>query len=82
MPPVEAMLLGATVVTTKCASIPEITQNKANYVEDPFDEREWVEDVYKRQGNILDAEISNMKKECLRCGEKHSDRTTHEKNVE
>ena len=46
MPPVEAMLLGATVVTTKCASIPEITQNKANYVEDPFDEREWVASIH------------------------------------
>lgn len=46
MPPVEAMLLGATVVTTKCASIPEITQNKANYVEDPFDEKEWVEAIH------------------------------------
>lgn len=45
MPPIEAMLLGATVITTKCASIPEITQNKANYVEDPFDEREWVKAI-------------------------------------
>lgn len=45
MPPIEAMLLGATVVTTKCASIPEVTQNKANYVEDPFDEKEWVKAI-------------------------------------
>lgn len=46
MPPIEAMLLGATVVTTNCASIPEITQNKANYVEDPFDAREWVKKIH------------------------------------
>lgn len=55
MPPIEAMLLGATVVTTKCASIPEITQNRANYVDDPFDEEDWI----KRIKNAVnrDAEV-------------------------
>lgn len=43
MPPVEAMYLGTPVVTTKCASIPEVTQNKAIYVDDPYDEKEWIE---------------------------------------
>lgn len=45
MPPIEAMLFGSTVVTTNCTCIPEITQNKANYVEDPFDEKEWIEKI-------------------------------------
>lgn len=43
MPPVEAMLFGTKVVTTKCTSIPEITQGKALYVEDPFCVEEWME---------------------------------------
>lgn len=42
MPPVEAMLFGNRVVTTRCASIPEVTQGKAIYVENPFDENEWI----------------------------------------
>lgn len=42
MPPVEAMLFGSKVVTTRCASIPEVTQDKAIYVENPFDENEWI----------------------------------------
>lgn len=47
MPPVEAMLFGSRVVTTRCASIPEVTQGKAVYVDDPFDEDEWIEKIEK-----------------------------------
>lgn len=43
MPPVEAMLFHAPVITTKCASIPEVTQGKAVYVDDPYDVDEWIE---------------------------------------
>lgn len=43
MPPVEAMLFRTPVVTTKCASIPEVTQGKAVYVDDPYDVDEWIE---------------------------------------
>lgn len=42
MPPVEAMILGSNVVTTKCTSILEVTRGEANYVEDPYDIKEWV----------------------------------------
>lgn len=42
MPPVEAMLFGTVVITTDRASIPEVTQGKANYVEDPYDAKEWI----------------------------------------
>lgn len=45
MPPVEAMLFGTKVITTKCASIPEVTQNKAIYVDDPFSVDEWIEKI-------------------------------------
>lgn len=46
MPPVEAMAFGATVITTDRTSIPEVTQGKANYVDDPFDINAWI-DVMK-----------------------------------
>ncbi len=55
MPPVEAMLFGTKVITTRCTSIPEITQNKANYVEDPFDAAEWIEKI--RTGVNRDQEM-------------------------
>ena len=42
MPAVEAMYMGVPVLTTRCASIPEVTQNKANYVNDPYNVQEWV----------------------------------------
>lgn len=45
MPPVEAMFLGARVVTTCCASIPEVTQKKAIYVNDPYDVDEWIDKI-------------------------------------
>lgn len=49
MPPIEAMMLGAKVLTTKRASIPEVTQNKCYYVEDPFDENEWIDKIKEIQ---------------------------------
>lgn len=43
MPPIEAMYFGVPVITTKLTSIPEVTENRAIYVDDPFDENEWCE---------------------------------------
>ena len=40
MPVIEALELGAKVVTTQCASIPEVSQGKAVYVNNPYDECE------------------------------------------
>lgn len=42
MPPVEAMAFGANVITTKKASLFEVTQGKANYVDNPYDIEEWI----------------------------------------
>lgn len=42
MPPVEAMAFGAVVIATDRTSIPEVTQGKANYVDDPFDTEAWI----------------------------------------
>jgi len=47
MPPIEALMLGTPVVTTKETCIPEVTQNKAIYVDDPFSVDEWIEKVTK-----------------------------------
>jgi len=45
MPPIEAMRVGTPVLTTRCASIPEVTKGKAIYVTNPFDIEEWYEKV-------------------------------------
>ena len=49
MPPVEAMLFKTRVITTKCTSIPEVTQGKAVYVNDPFDADEWIDKIRSGQ---------------------------------
>ncbi|WP_026520191.1 glycosyltransferase family 4 protein [Butyrivibrio sp. FCS006] len=43
MPPIEAMVLGAPVLTTKCTSLEEVTKGKANYVSNPKDPKEWAD---------------------------------------
>ncbi len=45
MPPIEAMLFKTRVITTKCASIPEVTQGKAVYVDNPYDVDEWINKI-------------------------------------
>ena len=41
MPPVEALGMGLPVLTTRCTSIPEVTMQRAVYVENPLDVDEW-----------------------------------------
>ncbi|MBD2317409.1 glycosyltransferase family 4 protein [Phormidium tenue] len=43
MPPVEAMGMGLPVLTTRCTAIPEVTMQRAVYVENPLDVDEWCE---------------------------------------
>lgn len=58
MPPIEAMLFGTRVITTKCASIPEVTQGKACYVDDPYDADEWIECLLeKKEQKELDCTV-------------------------
>lgn len=47
MPPIEAMMLGTKVITTKKTSLPEVTKNSAYYVDDPFNEVEWAKKIKK-----------------------------------
>lgn len=58
IPPVEAMMFGTAVVTTECASIPEVTQNKANYVKDPYDVEEWTMKIEQAENNSNELDIS------------------------
>ena len=41
MPPIEAAVFGAPVLTTRCTSIEEITGGLMNYVDDPMDAKDW-----------------------------------------
>ncbi|MBR6381150.1 MAG: glycosyltransferase family 4 protein [Lachnospiraceae bacterium] len=50
MPPIEAMHFGKRVVCTKESCIYEVTRGRAVYVEDPYDEAEWLD---KRAQAIL-----------------------------
>lgn len=43
MPVIEAMELGGRVITTSSTSIPEVTENKAVYIDDYYDENKWLD---------------------------------------
>jgi len=59
MPPIEAICAGTPVVTTKMACIPEITQNIANYVNDPYSTDDWIESMLNIQNknHLFDHDI-------------------------
>lgn len=58
MPPIEAMLFKTRVITTKCASIPEVTQGKAVYVDDPYDVDEWISKLqYGKMQETMDFSV-------------------------
>lgn len=45
VPPVEALGLGLPTLTTRCASLPEVTLGLAEYVDDPYSVEEWAERI-------------------------------------
>lgn len=53
MPPVEARLFGAKVITTKETCIPEVTQNALIYVDNAYDANEWADRVLRTDENII-----------------------------
>ena len=61
IPPIEAMLLGTAVVTTRKTAIEEITQGKANYVDNPFDINEWIDRIQHIKYTPLDASVYDKK---------------------
>ncbi|QTA38480.1 glycosyltransferase family 4 protein [Thermosipho ferrireducens] len=44
-PPVEAIELGVPTITTKKASLYEVTQGKAYYVDDPYSVEQWIDQI-------------------------------------
>lgn len=52
MPVIEAMRMGTKVITTKCASLEEVSKGKALYVDNPFDECEWLEMIKTHNNEI------------------------------
>ena len=54
MPPVEALMLGCSVLTTRCTSLEEVTHGYAEYVECPTDPEEWAEKIQALQGQKRD----------------------------
>lgn len=65
MPPIEAMQIGAKVITTKCTSLPEVTKGKCNYVNNPFNIDEWIKEIQEIQNKkaeiIVFEEYENTK---------------------
>lgn len=64
MPVIEAMLFGTIVITTDRSCIPEVTQNKANYVSDPYDAQEWIKVMLNPSDKIdeIDFEVYDQMK--------------------
>lgn len=54
MPPIEAMMFEAPVVTTRETSLEEITQGQANYVNDPYNVDEWIRIIRNCKFNSID----------------------------
>lgn len=47
MPPVEAMAFGVPVLTTRCASLQEVTDGLCNYVDNPLSSHAWADALEK-----------------------------------
>ena len=65
MTPIEAMRLGATVVTTRCTSIPEVTQGICNYVEDPYSPENWIETMTHAVNRDKELDLSKYDEKSL-----------------
>ena len=49
MPVIEALLHGKKVITTRKASIPEVSLHKAQYVNDPYNLNEWYNKILETE---------------------------------
>ena len=68
MPPVEAMAFGSKVITTKEASIFEVTQGKALYVHNPNDVEDWIDTLIRLEESdqeTIDLRIYDKKRIAL-----------------
>ena len=69
MPPIEAMMLGSKVITTKCTSLYEVTKNKCEYVDNPTGINEWVNKIVS---------IQDSKKEIIKFDEYNKNKIARE----
>ena len=66
MPPVEAMARGIPVLTTKTTSLYEVTKGLVDYVEDPYDEKEWARRIVRPIEGV-DREVIRNVADCYSC---------------
>jgi glycosyltransferase involved in cell wall biosynthesis len=79
MPPVEAIGNGIPVVSTKCASLQEVTMNLATYYDDPFDYNELAEKIKYRLENLDDV---NLQSACEKVRQKYNIETITRQYIE
>ena len=60
MPPIEAMLFRKPVICTKKTCLEEVTQGRANYVDDPFSVDEWIDKMKTCVSRDIDFERYNI----------------------
>lgn len=71
MPPIEAKMLGSRVITTKCASLKEVTKNKCSYVNNPTNVNEWIKKIKeiqkerKKSEKFIEYDKKNIAREYL-----------------
>lgn len=65
MPVVEAMLWGTVVITTRETCIPEISQEKANYVMDPYSVEEWIRVMEKPENYVGEMDFGRYDQKIL-----------------
>jgi len=65
MPPVEAMILGTPVITTKETSLYEVTMGKARYVDDPYNVDEWLKEITMITSEETNSDSVLFEKYCI-----------------
>lgn len=73
MPPIEAMKRGAPVITTKETAIFEVTQGKAEYVDNAYDEKEWAEKIKSVKSASTDINIDLTRYDLKNIVDQYSD---------
>lgn len=65
MPPVEAMIRGVPVLTTRCTSLEEVTEGLCEYVDAPTDPEEWEKKMNQIQPQLSTNSRSYLKEKYL-----------------
>ncbi len=65
IPPIEAMILHVPVITTRCTCIPEVTQELANYVSDPYDIDEWIRVMHNPSNRADELDLARYDRDTI-----------------